>query len=237
MNKHSTSIRPIEQQIMKIANVFGLDPSHALKFSENLPSLLFEDPYRGWYALPKFFAIVLKNFTPTFNLDMPYTDMYYCQSLDLIDLEIQKRRFFTNELQGKIDPDHFKQNHHTKGSLEYIQKEQPGDILIVECQLGMVNKFKSVQNVRESLPKKEFCLTLFQVLCIVITHPELLSDKRNLAIDCAGDHLSPYKYKKDYVFSHVPSVYCDDKQLRLIQRDIVFQSEKSGVATGFVQRN
>ena len=232
MKSYRNSVRTIEEQIKKIAEVFRLDPNQALKFAERLPSLMKKDRdlYRGWYAFPKISAVALKNFSSIIN-----PSIQYCRAVDFVDLQLKHRRVFINELQDSLDHDHFVQTHRTSYLMEEIQKHQPGSIIIVECQLGMINRFASVQNARKSFKENEFGLNSFQVLCILITHPEFLDNKNNLGVDCAGDQFSPIN--EDRLFSYVPGVCINKGEVKLIKRHITDISDRFGSATGFVQKN
>lgn len=87
---------------------------------------------------------------------------------------------------------------HRSESTEYGMRKLSGrqkgfDILIVPVQLGRSYKNFSVRLAREAF-RDEFGLGVFEVGCILLTHPEILQHCDDLNIDCAGDHYDPDGY-------------------------------------------
>jgi len=66
-------------------------------------------------------------------------------------------------------------------------------ILIVPAQLGIRYRGWAPKKVLEALKKNEFCLDVFTVSIILLTHPERFTDIKDLWIDCAGSKCSLFQ--------------------------------------------
>ncbi|MFA5023107.1 MAG: hypothetical protein WC537_02480, partial [Candidatus Paceibacterota bacterium] len=78
-----TGPKPIEEQIMAIAKLFGLDPAQALEYAKNLPDLATfvpekALPYVGWFAVPSLSAAFAKLFP-----DIKDQATQYCKAIEL----------------------------------------------------------------------------------------------------------------------------------------------------------
>lgn len=76
----------------------------------------------------------------------------------------------------------------TKRKVELMQ--QLPEIMSLDAQLGEKYKAKSVEVVRNSLNPGELGLGAYEVACILLTHPALLTDYDDLWIDCPGDEFT-----------------------------------------------
>ena len=175
--------KPIAEQVKTIATMFGLDPTAALAFAKNLPTLPVGA--EGWFAIPKVSPIVTK--------EMPYiTDKaeQYCEGVMLVCTKLAKSRSFLNFIEGDIVPQKLRQHARTINFLENLEAEQTGDILIIAAQFGRCHRGKSVRRVRKILKSNEFGLGAFATGCMALIHPERYSDssERNLfGTYCIGD--------------------------------------------------
>ena len=103
--------RPIIGQVMAIAAIFDLDPSHALEFARNLPALEQFVPadalkWTGWFAIPSVDALA-KRFFP----EVADPAERYCRAVQLLQrvfggsgrhcaaLEIRNHKF---EIRNKL---------------------------------------------------------------------------------------------------------------------------------------
>ena len=76
--------------------------------------------------------------------------------------------------------------------LKIISEQQRGhNLLIVPCQFGTKHRGMSVRDSREAFPPAEFGLGVFEVACMLLTHPERLVDSNSLSVDCCGEVCTP----------------------------------------------
>lgn len=176
--------KPINDQILAIAKIFGLDPSQALEFAKNLPAL--PEGAEGWFAIPSVDALAKKHFPKVTD-----PTQKYCQAVQLVHTKIAASRSFYNYREGQITPAQLRVHARTAHALDLIAETQKGDILIVAAQLGMRHRGKSVRRAREVFVANEFGLGSLAVGSIVLTHPERLVRWEELDMDCSGDEFSP----------------------------------------------
>lgn len=186
--------KPIADQIKALAEIFGLDPSHALEFAKTLPEL--PNGAEGWFAIPTVDAVAAKHFPEV-------TDPAdrYCRAVELVLERIGKSRKFYNYREGEITPNRLRQHARTLNALGQIGEKQKGDILIVPAQYGMRHRGRSVRRAREVFVAGEFGLGAFAVGCMALVHPERYVRWEELDTDCAGDEFAP---DADGVFSRAP---------------------------------
>lgn len=189
--------KSIEMQIGMLVTQWGLDPKEALEFVKNLPAL--PEGTEGWFAIPKVSSVAKKFFSAI-------TDPaeQYCEAVKLAHKKIADSRNFQNYREGEIVPSKLRQHARTVDFLEQLEKEQPGDILIIAVQYGMRHRGKSVRRARETFASNEFGLSSFIVCCMALVHPERLVRFDELDTDCAGDEFSP---DADGAFSKAPVLY------------------------------
>lgn len=176
--------KPINDQIKAIAEIFGLDPSHALEFAKTLPELPMGA--EGWFAIPTVDAVAAKHFPEV-------TDPAdrYCRAVELVLERIGKSRKFYNYREGQITPNRLRQHVRTLNALGKLAETQKGDILIVAAQYGMRHRGRSVRRARECFVGNEFGLGAFAVGCMALVHPERYVRWEELDTDCAGDEFAP----------------------------------------------
>lgn len=85
--------------------------------------------------------------------------------------------------------------------LDILSRSQrdAGDIVIVPAQFGINHLNKSVDLVRKELAPNEFCLGLYEISWMLLTHPERENSINGIHMDCPGDtHDSIYNPYFDY---------------------------------------
>jgi hypothetical protein len=176
--------KPIREQVQTIATMFGLDPTQALEFAKNLPTL--PQGAEGWFAIPKVSLVATKQFPAI-------TDKaeQYCEAVKLVHTKLAESRSFTNYRNGEIVPSKLRQHARTVDFLEHLESEQQGDILIIAVQYGMRHRGKSVRRARETFASNEFGLGAFAIGCMALVHPERYVRWEELDTDCAGDEFIP----------------------------------------------
>ncbi len=219
--------KPIAEQVKTIATMFGLDPTQALEFAKNLPTL--PEGAEGWFAIPKVSVVATKQFPAI-------TDKaeQYCEVVKLVHTKLADGRSFYNYRNGEIVPSKLRQHARTVDFLEHLEAEQQGDILIIAVQYGMRHRGKSVRRARETFASNEFGLSAFAVGCMALVHPERYVRWEELDTDCAGDEFAP---GADGVFSRAPVFGFDGGRLEFCTRDVSGASGNYGSVSGFVPQN
>ncbi len=175
--------KPIVEQINKLAEIFGLDPSQALTFTKTLGK--HPDGTDGWFALPTVDAIAAKFFP-----EVEDPTERHCRAINLVFEKLAATRRFENYRHGEITPNRLRQHARTAAALKQISKQQPGDIVIVAAQFGRKFRGKSVRRVQVLFKKNEFGFGALQVGCMALTHPERFVRYEQLHTDCPGDEFS-----------------------------------------------
>ena len=214
----------IFSQLKIIHNVFGLTTSQSLKFASNLPEL--PRNAEGWFAIPKVSAVANKFFPEITN-----SGEQYCKAVKFMLEKLSKSQEFHMYNQEKMTPDHFRPNRHTQNFMENLESQQPGDVLIIPAQFGLLYEGKSIEKAREKfeLNENEFGLSTFAVSCMLLTHPNRFTDWQDLSVDAPGDELAP---EADRNFSEVFNFCMGDWYLRAESFPINV-GKHHGAATGF----
>ena len=176
--------KSIAEQVKTIATTFGLNPTQALEFAKNLPTL--PEGAEGWFAIPKVSAVAKQQFPAI-------TDKaeQYCEAVKLVHTKLAESRSFYNYRNGEIVPNKLRQHARTMDFLGHLESEQQGDILIIAVQYGMRHRGKSVRRARETFAGNEFGLGAFAIGCMALVHPERYVRWEELDTDCAGDEFAP----------------------------------------------
>lgn len=216
--------KPINDQIKAIAEIFGLDQSHALKFAKNLPELPVGS--EGWFAVPSVDTIAMKHFPEV-------TDPAdkYCRAVQLVHTRIADSRLFYNYYERQITSAHLRVHTRTAHALNLIAENQSGDILIVAGQLSMRHRGRPVCRARKVFVSNEFGLGSLAIGSIVLTHPERLVRCEELYMDCPGDEFSS---GADGSFSRAPSFGFRGGGVGFGARWVGIAFGNCGSASGFV---
>jgi hypothetical protein len=138
---------------------------------------------------------------------------------------------FKNYREGKISDDYLRQSWQSVAAWQNIRKQQKGDVLLVSAQFGLNNTDISIRSSREAMEVNEFGLGLFHTTMMLITHPERLSDHRDLYIDCAGDEFVSETGK----FSKAPC-FCFDFRVFVEARAVSMLGSGYGSPTFFIEK-
>lgn len=219
--------KPIVEQVQSIAAMFGLNPTQALEFAKNLPTL--PEGAEGWFAIPKVSAVTTKQFPVITGIAEQY-----CEAVKLVHTKLADNRSFVNYRNGEIVPTKLRQHAHTVDFLEHLEAEQQGDILIIAVQYGMRHRGKSVRRARETFASNEFGLGAFAIGCMALVHPERYVRWEELDTDCAGDEFAP---NADGDFSESPIFRFNDGRLGFLAFDLSSASDGYGSVSAFVPQN
>jgi hypothetical protein len=147
---------------------------------------------------------------------------------------LTSRRRFANRIAGRLGEQYLRQTERTRLAETILADQQPGnDILVVAAQTGMLHRGCSARRTRVALAGNEFGMGIFAVGCLLLTHPERLSNGETLMVDCGGDEYSP---RADYTFDRVPLF---DYDLSGIEFSIFYEDRARslwGTPTGFIYK-
>jgi len=218
--------RPIEEQIITLAEICQLDPRQALEFAKSLPKL--PTGSEGWFAVPSEVALARR-----FHWRVKNQVERHCQAVHFIHKKIGASRPFSVECPGDIHPACLYVHLHTVEAMERIAKQQKGDILIIAAQLGKRHAGCSADDAFKAFKDDEFGLTSFDMGSITLTHPERFSYVYGLHILCPGEEA----FDRDYPNKKITSYHFKHQTLVF---KFAFKSIANpfwGVATGFPPQN
>jgi hypothetical protein len=175
-------VRPVEAQVTELRKHFPrLGPC-----MERLARRPLPEGAENWFAIPRWEALA-----PTYN-----------QAVELVLATIATRRKFQNRIQDRLGPTYLRQSERSRLAAKILADQQAGnDIQVVAAQFGMLHRGCSARRARVAMAGNEWGFGVFEVACLLLTHPERLSTEDTLMIDCGGDE---YSVRGDYTFDRVP---------------------------------
>ena len=205
-------VRPVEAQVTELRKHFPqLGPCMEKLGHKPLP-----ENAEDWFAIPRWQALA-----PTYN-----------QATEMLIALLATKRRFDNRILGKLGEAFLRQSERSKLAERILAEQQPGcDIFVVAAQAGLLHRGCSARRARVVMATNEFGLGAFALGCMLLTHPERLSNADTLMIDCCGDE---YSIRGDGVFDRVPLF---DYDLSGIEFSIFFEDrarELWGAPTGFM---
>ncbi len=207
-------VRPVEAQVTELRKIFPALGS----CREKLGHLPLPGEPEGWFAIPRWRAVA-----PTYN-----------HAVEMVLDVLASRRRFSNRIIGRLGEKYLRQTERAKLAEELLADQQAGnDILVLAAQAGMLHRGCSARRTRAAMAGNEFGLGVFAFGCMLLTHPERLSDSETLLVDCSGDEYSP---RADYTFDRVPLF---DYDLSGIEFSIFYEDRARdvwGTPTGFLYR-
>lgn len=111
---------------------------------------------------------------------------------------------------------------------EQFWKSQKEEVVLISAQFGQKHAGRSVQSVRDSLESNELPFGIYEVLIMLLTHPERLQESNDLWINCPGDEYTVGS------FSEVPYVRFNDGKVKFGTRDVSNAYGDFGSVSGFV---
>jgi hypothetical protein len=197
-------VRPVEAQVTELRKLFPKLGGCLEKIGRR-PLL---EGAEGWFAMPRWQALA-----PIYN-----------DAVKMVIEALGQRRKFSNRIVGRLGLEYLRQSERSKLAESILADQQQGqDFFVYAAQAGMLHRGSSARRARVAMAGNEFGLGVFAVACILLTHPERLSNVDTLMIDCGGDE---YSFRGDYVFDRVPlfdydiagiefSVFYDDRARNL----------------------
>jgi hypothetical protein len=207
-------VRPVEAQVTELKKLLpALGACH-----ERLGRLPLPEEPEAWFAIPRWQAVA-----STYN-----------QAVESILAILASKRRFSNRIVGRLGKEYLRQTERTQLAETILADQQQGnDILVVAAQAGMLHRGCSARRTRASLAGNEFCLGVFAVASMLLTHTERLSAGDSLMIDCGGDE---YSTRADYTFDRVPLF---DFDISGIEFSIFYEDRARnlwGTPTGFLYK-
>jgi hypothetical protein len=175
-------VRPVEAQVTELRKLFPGLGSCMEKLSRKPLPAGAED----WFAIPRWPAIASS----------------YSEAVELMLAALSTKRKLSNRIIGKLSDKYLRQSERSKLAETILAEQQQGnDILVVGAQAGMLHRGSSARRTRVSMAGNEYGLGVFAFGCMLLTHPERLSNGDTLMVDCSGDE---YSARADYTFDRVP---------------------------------
>lgn len=205
--------RSIEEQVAFWTQQYpDLDATHVA----DLTAAHLPEGAESWVVMPK----------PS-NLGETYHD-----ALEVVLDLIIKSRPFKNWREGQLSPDYFRLSEKTKQALDTLEKETPGDFLVIAVQFCKRHLGRSIRRARVCFASNEFGLGPYEVICMFLLHPEWISGtEEEFYIFCAGAEYAPFAVGG---FWGSLSVYWRDGRLALGYYDVDGADVYCGSASGFV---
>jgi hypothetical protein len=130
----------------------------------------------GWFAIPGWQSV----------------GKTYEEAVEKVFAMIASKRKFYNYRDGQLGAEYLRQHTKMKKMFQKLGDKQKGyNILVVAAQFGLRHRGRSVRRAREVFAADEFGLGVFEIGCIILTHPERLRHHNDLWIDCAGNEYAP----------------------------------------------
>lgn len=207
-------VRPLETQVTELRNAFP--KLGACK--EKLGRLPLPEGAEAWFAIPRWQALAST----------------YSEAVENVLEILGKKRRIANRIAERMGEKYLRQTERSRLAETILADQQQGcDILVVGAQFGMLHRGSSARRTRASLAGNEFCLGVFAIACMLLTHRERLSDGDSLMLDCGGDEYSP---RADYTFDRVPLF---DFDIAGIEFSIFYEDRARnlwGTPTGFLYK-
>jgi hypothetical protein len=114
-----------------------------------------------------------------------------------------------------------------------LGKSQTGDILIVGTTFGLRHRGRSIRNAEEKMLGNEFGLGVFEVGCMMLTHPKREITRNQLHPECGGDE---FPTETDGQIASAPFFSVKNDELRLDAVKVDNPGDAFGCASCFLQK-
>jgi len=173
------------ETLQKIYKDFHLDASHVVSVAA---SIKLPEGAELLQVVPKLSVIAKAK-----GIRDPYGDGYG-KSLELMLAAISASgRAFKNYREGALTKKHVRLLASTRKVLIKLERETPGDFLVIPIQSGLLYRGSSVRRSVWEIEhsSNQWALPSWVIGHHLLTHPERLTSNGDLFIDCAGDEYSP----------------------------------------------
>lgn len=180
--KNTTTI--VEERIIAIHNLFGLNPKSALLYAEKLKLKKRPIGSEHIFAMPNINALVK-------NLYFSTEHQKYIQAINILLNKIKNTTQFKNTLYYDIHIDSLILSPKTQTAFtNLLTQQENSEIILFDAQLGLCHRGESIFRAQDKFLPNETDITLFSLLSILLTDPQRFnSENQNniLNIYCAGN--------------------------------------------------
>jgi len=185
-------LKPLDVQAAILKEYFpGLDTSHVHELAGRYMRdgrLDLPEGMDGLAVIPKLSPIAYHLEAPRcFGEEWPVYNRAMRRLLEVMGKAIPNFRDLSH---GQVSKRQLRRDEKTVKSYEAMS-DLPGEVMVLAVQTGLRYRGKSPEYVWDLLEEGEFGLDAFAVGCIILTHPERLVSRDDLAIDCPGSVLYP----------------------------------------------
>ncbi len=167
-------LMPLEKQIDFFVRLFNLDVTPILEWMETVlrPRLKLSLEADNWVAVPRFQSI---------------RPIYTEAVAEVFSILVHGKRFTPCRDKFFI-PARLRRSHRTTLMRRILSDSQKGCLIsVMPIQLGRLHPGESPELATKRFLKNEFGLTLFDVICILLAHPQLFEHESHFGIYCLGD--------------------------------------------------
>jgi hypothetical protein len=157
----------------------------------------------------------------------------YHEALDKALRALGRITAFRNLQECELGPERMRLTEKTAAALAKLEKETPGDYLVIPAQMGSRYMGDHLIVVRCYFSANEFGLGPFEVACYLLSSPEWLSVSQDTGIDCAG-----VEYREDLDdddFDECLRFFCDIDALSFLSFFTSVGYAEFGSASGFLR--
>ena len=175
--------RTVAEQVERLSKEF---PNLDARYVESLSLGDLPKGAEGWGVIPK---------------PSKVAESYHgalAKSIEL--LSEQNGNKFKNWREGWLTKKHFRLLEKTEKALAKLEKETPGDYLVIPFQFGKRWGGRSVRHTQVRFAEDEFGLGPYEVAILLLTHPDRITGAGQLYIDCAGCEYRTYVSESAFPF-------------------------------------
>ncbi len=202
-------IKPVDQQQAILRELFPGLATTSIVGAGALPG-----GAEGWFVIPRWPAIA---------------STYNAAAMKVL-AAIARTREASIARVDRLGGDRLRQHERTIGMFGKPRGDVEAHMLAVPAQFGLRHRGRSVRHAREMFEENEFGLGVFAAGCMLLTHPERLSQAEQLYLDCAGDE---YSSSDEQQFSEAPFFRFIDGSIGFGTSWIGYVDSYFGSATAF----
>lgn len=172
--------KPISKQVEILKSSFP-EISNST-YDEAIATRPLPEGAEGYFAIPRWRALMT---------GLTYRPRIRGEAIEKVITMIGLKRKFLNKLAGEVGADHVRPRRKSVRMFHALEYQQKGhDILIVPAQFGLAHQGRQslFLDFTQYFRENEFGLGIFEVACMLLTHPKrLMSCRQLLWVYCAGD--------------------------------------------------
>lgn len=123
----------------------------------------------------------------------------------------------------------------TTEAIECIAQRQQSTLLLIPAQFGLRHRHRTPSLARHSLADGEFGFGIFEVICMLITHPSRMNSGHYLGLECIGDQCLQRIHLPHLTATSVPAIWMEHTEKRITIGSSGIRSQAPlGSVTAFV---